>query len=35
MTRESLSDLLGTIAISVTAIILFSLPAVAPILTAA
>ncbi len=28
MTRESLSDLLATVAISVTAIILFSLPSI-------
>lgn len=35
MNREMLSDLVGALAISVTAIILFSLPAVAPILTAA
>lgn len=28
MNRETLSDLLGTIAISVTAIILFSLPSI-------
>lgn len=28
MTRESLSDLLGIVAISVTAIILFSLPSI-------
>lgn len=28
MTREVLSDLIGTVAISVTAIILFSLPAI-------
>ena len=28
MTRESLSDLLGTVASSVTAIILFSLPSI-------
>ncbi len=28
MTREVLSDLIGTVAISVTAIILFSLPSI-------
>lgn len=35
MNRETLSDLVGAVAISVTAILLFSLPSVAPILTAA
>ncbi len=30
MTRETLSDLLGVIAISVTAVILFSMPSVLP-----
>ncbi|SMO55107.1 hypothetical protein SAMN06265221_10422 [Paracoccus laeviglucosivorans] len=35
MTRETLADLVGVVAISVTAIILFSMPAVTPILTAA
>ena len=35
MNRDTLSDLVGALAISVTAVILFSLPSVAPILTVA
>jgi|GEM_PF-1288799 len=30
MTRETLSDLVGVVAISVTAVLLFSLPAIVP-----
>lgn len=35
MTRETLSDLIGVVAISVTAIVLFSLPAITPAILAA
>lgn len=35
MNRDTLSDLLGVIAISVTAVVVFSLPSVMPIAMAA
>lgn len=35
MSRDTLSDLLGVVAISVTAIVLFSMPTIMPVVLAA